>query len=142
MDLIELVKEVIESAIAGELKAMFALAFILMGLAGVWSLIYQIRIDFWPTTESVLLKAGTRELGSDNLTAERWYMTDLRYEYVVDGVRYEGSELSPWKVMASYNMLVFLHKSMTPLGVGDAVPVIYNPRNPKKSFPEMIRHVW
>ena len=56
--------------------------------------------------------------------------------YLVSNKEYEGSRISPWIFVASYNARFLLEKQQAQVQINadGAVKVYYNPRNPKKSY--------
>jgi len=124
------------AVLAGESQAIVTLVAIYFVLAGSYGLAYCIWIRSWPATEGKLTTAGLERWGPSMRAHEQDYIAHIQYMYSVGGVAFEGSRLSPTFVMVSANSRFVLNwqmKGIKKLGV-DQVEVIYNPRNPRKSF--------
>ena len=101
------------------------------------SLIYQIRTRSWPETKGELVETGIRKFGSTEwATTNQEYVSEALYHYVVSGLTYDGSRISPWVFVASHNARFVLEKQMSSIQrySDGSVKVFYNPGNPKKSF--------
>ncbi|MBA4343344.1 MAG: hypothetical protein C0423_14505 [Methylibium sp.] len=112
-------------------------------LAG--SLWHVLRVRRWPGTPGELLRLGVRPIGgAEPLRADQAFVPDALYAYQVDGQRYEGSELSVWKLSASG--LLRSAAALQPRQVraveaaSGVVTVYYNPRRPHKSL--LVRPGW
>ena len=102
-----------------------------------YSFIYQLRIISWPRTKGVLIKAVVEKVGGTKLVVSHQdYAASALYEYYVGDKAYQGSRVSPWAVMASHNARFVLKKQISCIQKnGDgSVEVLFNPKNPKKSF--------
>ena len=86
----------LELAAAGEAEGILFFAALYLLLVCAWSLIGQVRMRRWPGVEGVLVAAGTRKIGGGawNLSDQE-YANKVCYDYVVDGVSYQGNSLSP-----------------------------------------------
>lgn len=134
MEVESVLTRTLNAALAGDFKGIFAAVMFLSGLAGLGSLIYQLRIDTWPSTRGTLLRSRLKEAGAAPIRAERQYLTDVRYQYQVASKTYVGTEISPWKAMASYNLRAILQRQLAEFPEGRTVRVIYNPNRPQKAF--------
>ncbi|NND71032.1 MAG: DUF3592 domain-containing protein [Rhodothermales bacterium] len=108
-------------------------AFLLPG----YSLIRQLIVRRWPGTPGVLIRAGVE--GAGGVASVKWrgnYIATALYSYQVDGKSYDGSRVSAWVMMASYNARFLLQRQLDKIQTsGDGrVMVYYNPKNPQKSF--------
>ena len=129
--------EMINMASQGEAQGIMFFTVVVMSAGALYSVVYQYRIRQWPDTEGTLQKAGTRHFGSSaQHTSEQEYVSDALYSYTVEGEKYTGTRVSPWKIVASHNARGILErqlKSITQLPTGK-VAVYYNPLKPEKSF--------
>jgi hypothetical protein len=74
----------------------WATLYVLIVLVG--SLWHALRVRAWPQTEGQLLSLGTRPLGSSGLdTRNQDYVPSALYRYQVNGLSYEGREISIWR---------------------------------------------
>ncbi|MDX1654324.1 MAG: DUF3592 domain-containing protein [Candidatus Competibacteraceae bacterium] len=135
MELLTILERMVTMALAGEVRAIIALILFIAGLGSVGSFVYQLRLARWPTVSGTLLEAGEQRVGGGDLPlGERDYTDRVSYEYRVEGNRYTGYRLSPWKMVASHNARTLLRAQLGDYRAGMKVPVHYNPRNPEKSF--------
>ena len=134
--MIEYAQHMWELAAEGKPEGILFVAALYLLAVCTWSLIGQLRMRRWPSVEGVLLDAGTRKIGGGawNLSDQE-YANKVRYDYVVNGVSYQGNKLSPWIIQASHNLKVVLRRQLQKVGVAEdgRVTVYYNPRNPGKS---------
>lgn len=101
------------------------------------SCIYQVKLNYWKTTQGQLVGLSVDNFGAkDAVVANRSYHTKACYEYWVDGQKYVGKRLSPWVFVTSHNVKKILERQVSSLVVSSdgGVTVFYNPRNPKKSY--------
>ena len=135
MELNKLAEAVLRSALSGEIKGIIAAVLPLAGLAALGSLIFQIRIGFWPSVPGRLIIAEIVEAGADSVKAQREYVNEVEYRYTVNGKGYVGTKLSPWEIVASSNFNKVLELQL-PISAADdkSVAVIYNPRTPEESY--------
>lgn len=123
-----------QAAFDGDPRGIVALVFAAVGVACLHSLVYQLRIDRWPTVRGRVRDAGVTAAGGGSTGPTQMYVETLEYDYRVDGVDHVGTRLSPWVVSASHNARGFLAWRMRGLEPGATVEVVYNPRQPTASF--------
>jgi hypothetical protein len=131
---LECISAAFHSAQGGDPRGFIALVFAAVGVACLGSLVFQFRIDRWPTVRGRIRQAGVQEAGGASARVSQMYVEALEYEYRVDGTDYVGRRLSPWVVSASHNAKGLLAWRMRGLEPGAEVAVIHNPRRPEKSF--------
>lgn len=105
-------------------------------LVGSYSIIYQMKVRSWPITRGHLISSSVKGSGVDMGTSDQNFMTNIRYEYTVDGIKYKGNRLSMIVIVASYNLRFLLKKQLEGVMKNDdgSVVVFYNPNRPQKSF--------
>lgn len=102
-----------------------------------YSVLFQIRTRSWPVAEGELVQAGVRMFGPRDLVlSNQDYVSKALYHYRMSGVVYEGTRVSPWIFVASYNMRFILEKQMSSVQQcpNGKVKVFYNPKKPQKSY--------
>ena len=137
MDAIEAIRETISSALAGDERSIFLLACVYTLVVCVYGAFYLARVSRWPSAKGKMIRDGLSHFGvTDLVKAEQEYVTDVRYEYEVNGKNYVGKRLSPWLIVASHNARFVLDMQLSRINksTDGHVTVYYNPRNPKKSY--------
>ena len=135
MDLVTTLSRAFSAAADGDLRGILACVLFASGVACVGSFISQLRTARWPSVEGRLLTASIDVAsGGRPAISDQRYIDSVRYEYVVDGRRYEGDRLSPWQAVASHNARAVLKSRLAGLEPGRPVRVYYNPRRPAKAF--------
>ncbi len=103
-----------------------------------YSLVFQIRTRFWPSTYGVLSGFEIRKFGgmTDRVKSEQEYVSEALYKYNVAGVDYSGTRISPWVFVVSHNARFVLQKQQASIQFhpDGRLKVFYNPNNPKKSY--------
>ena len=110
---------------------------IYLGLVGFASLIFQVHVRGWPSTNGVLVHADLAPWGGPTWArSDQQYKLDGLYRYQVDGQTFEGHRVSPWVVVASHNARFVLKQQLK--GVDrrpdGTVTVYFNARRPHKSY--------
>ncbi len=98
---------------------------------------FQIRTRNWPSTKGKLAHLGIKKFGAtEGATSNPEYFGKALYTYLVSGIQYEGSRLSPWIFVVSYNARFVLEKQRAGIQTypDGGVKVYYNPGNPNKSY--------
>ncbi len=135
MDSLPVLKQAVDSALAGNIEGLFACLFFLLGFANLCSLHYQLRIRRWPTTPGRLVRADTKRWGGRTFQLhDQDYENVVAYEYRVNGDLFTGERFSAWVVIASHNLRFLLERQLEGLNDSGTVEVIYNPSHPGKSF--------
>ena len=130
-------EEMIRLAAAGELQGIWFWAAVYTSAVCTYSLWFQLRTRYWPSADGELTSLGVRRFGGGEWAkSDREYAGTANYTYDVDGVRYEGSRISPWAMVVSYNVRALLRYQLS--GVqklpNGRVRVYHHPRNPGKSY--------
>ncbi len=102
-----------------------------------YSVVFQIRTLFWPSTPGERLDLEISQFGGpDASKSDQDYVSTALYRYKVSGEVYEGSRVSPWVFVASHNAKFILEKQISAIQhyPDGTVKVFYNPSNPQKSF--------
>lgn len=102
-----------------------------------FSATFQIRVRRWPSTQGYLIQSGTVKFGATEwVKSEQEYSAKALYIYLVDGEIYEGTRLSPWIIVASHNAKFVIQKQLEGIErhTDGTIGVIYNPKNPRKSY--------
>jgi|SRR5210317_523838 hypothetical protein len=102
----------------------------------LYSLMYQIRVTSWPSTEGELIKDRIREFGYAFAPSDKEYIASVSYTYVVQGNEYVGKRLSPWLFITNNNAKFILKKQLNSVlrQSSGLVTVYYNPNKPSKSY--------
>ncbi len=116
--------------------ALFVVVTFFCLFAGIYSLIYQLRVSRWPSVWGTLSHARTQELGgSEILEAKRDYRNRVSYSYNVNGKTYQGHRLSGMTVVTDHNAKALLENQLKGVKKKDGkVKVYYNPAKPSKSY--------
>ena len=135
--MIEYFHEMYLMAIAGEKQGiLFWICLYALVIVG-YSVIFQFRVRKWPSTNGILIQSGIKKFGyTEWSTSDKQYRVDALYRYTVEGEEYQGKRISPWLIIVSHNARFVLRKQLAGIkrNPGDTVEVIYNPKNPHKSY--------
>ncbi|MGH1483031.1 MAG: DUF3592 domain-containing protein [Geminicoccales bacterium] len=121
---------------SGDEQALLIIVAIYFSLAGLASLVFQLRILSWPMINGILVHAKISRWGVPDSASEQNYEVNVKYLYQVDGKQYDGYRLSPWHIFASGILKFLLRiqlKGITELSTKE-VAVFYNPSAPEKSY--------
>jgi len=124
-------------AIQGQTQGIWFGAALYVLIVCGYSLIFQIRTRYWPSIAGELVDFGVKKFGpTDRVKSDQQYVSKALYTYVVSGVAYEGTRVSPWIFIVSLNARFILKKHMSYIQrlPDGKVKVFYNPGNPKKSY--------
>ena len=124
-------------AARGQLQGVWFWAAVYAFVLGAYSLVNQLRTRRWPWVQGELLAADVDRFGvTENVRSDQEYAAGAIYRYEVDGQRYEGRRVSPWRIVASHNARFVLAKQMSGIQrtAEGGVKVFYSPRKPRKSF--------
>lgn len=135
--MIDAIRNTISSAVAGDGQSILLLAAIYILLVCGYSVIWQMRVNAWPSVSGQLERLGLRKYGAGEWAlSNQEYAADALYTYQVDGKAYSGKRISPWLFVASHNLRSVLRLQLkgVNVGSGNEVKVYYNPRKPEKSF--------
>ncbi len=135
--LVDSISGTLASAANGDEQSIILLAVIYVLLVCSYSVIWQMRVNAWPSVTGRLEKLGLRKFGAtEYVRANQDYVSDALYTYQVNGQEYKGKRVSPWVMVASYNLRGLLRLQNKGVGVHSAneVTVYYNPAKPEKSF--------
>ena len=103
---------------------------------GLFGLVTQMRVLNWPMTTGRLSKRTLASMGPRMLAEDEQFEADVEYSYQVSGTSYDGDRLSPWQLLASFNLKSLVKwqmKGITEVSDGE-VEVYYDPAAPEKSF--------
>ena len=137
MELIIYFQEMWQLAIQGQTQGIWFWAALYTFVVCVFSLIFQIRTRYWPSTQGELAEFGVEKFGAtDWVKSNQDYVSKALYKYNVSGVAYDGTRISPWIFVVSHNARFVLERQMSSIQrfPDGKVKVFYNPNNPKKSF--------
>lgn len=103
---------------------------------GGYALFYCLRIRRWPSVFGELKQSNVELLSASATTSDQNYSAQVSYTYNVDGKEYQGRRLSPFIIIASYNLRFLLRLQMKHVETRDDgwVRVFYNPQRPDKSY--------
>ena len=138
MEIINYFNEMWNLAIQGQARGILFYVAIYAFVLLFYSVIFQRKVNSWPSTIGNLENIGIRYFGytTERTKSTQEYVVTSLYTYTVDGIEYHGRRASPWAIIASHNMLGILkHQLKNVQHTGDGkVKVFYSPRNPKKSY--------
>gem|GEM_PF-495812 len=136
MGLINFTQEMWQLVINGQAKGVFFCFALYIFIACFYSLIFQIRMRCWPFVYGELLEVEVDKFGASISTSDQDFVARALYRYKVSGVNYDGTRVSPWLMLVSYNLRFLLEKQMSYIqrSSDGKVKVFYNPNKPQKSF--------
>ena len=136
MELIIYFQTMWQLTIEGETQGIFFLFSLYIFIASVYSLVFQIRMRYWPCTQGDLVELGLETFGTSFTISDQDYKANALYRYSVSGVNYSGTRVSPWIMLVSHNLRFILKKQMSYIqrSSDGKVTVFYNPNDPQKSF--------
>ena len=136
MELIIYIQEMWQLAINGQAKGFFFWFALYMLVVCFYSLIFQARMRYWPFVYGELSEIGVENFGTSIVKSDQNFVSRSFYRYQVSGVNYDGTRVSPWFMLVSYNLRFLLKKQMSYIqrSSDGKVKVFYNPDNPHKSF--------
>ena len=137
MELVVYFKDMWELALQGQTQGIFFWAALYAFVLCAYSLIFQIRTRYWPSTRGELAEMEIEKFGAaDRVKSDQSYMSRALYKYKVSGVTYDGTRISPWIIVVSHNARFILEKKMSCIQrfPDKRVKVFYNPNNPRKSY--------
>ncbi|MBB5515897.1 hypothetical protein FHS89_001917 [Rubricella aquisinus] len=115
----------------GERYAVLSVCIAYVLLMGVIAVVRCLGIRRWPRTTGTLTEDGFSSIGSGS---DRMQTARVRYEYIVDGIPYRGTRLSPVLIYASGKRLAKWQKGGIQRHGNDRITVFYNPARPQKSY--------
>ena len=137
MTVVNYIKEMWLLAAEGNLQGIFFYASVYALLTLTYSAFYQLKARSWPNVRGVLLKAGIEKFGAtDMVKSDQDFVASALYEYTVDGTVYQGTRVSSWIIVVSYNLRFLLKKQMSYIKKNNdgSVTIFFNSTNPKKSY--------
>ena len=135
--MIDAIRDTISSALAGDGQSILLLAAIYILLVCGYSVIWQMRVNAWPSVTGQLERLGLKKFGvGEWVLSNQQYTADALYTYQVDGKVYSGKRISPWLFVASHNLRSVLRLQLNGVDIEseNEVAVYYNSRKPEKSF--------
>jgi hypothetical protein len=115
---------------------LFIFAIYCLALGG-FALFYCLRIRRWSSVFGELKQTNVELLSTSTIiTRDQNYFAQVSYTYNVDGKEYQGRRLSPFIIIASYNLRFLLRLQMKHVETRDdgRIRVFYNPQRPEKSY--------
>lgn len=100
----EIIHSFFEELLDGDKQALFIASSAYIILVGFISLLYQWRVKSWPMAIGTLETAEVSGWGVPRADDEQTFAAKVEYTYTVDGKDYSGKRLSPWTVLATYNL--------------------------------------
>lgn len=125
-----------QDVIDGDTHTILIVATVYFAMMGFISLALLLRIRSWPMVPGRLVHSSLNPMSPSMRADEVNYSVYLKYNYVVDGVKYEGKRLSPTYIVASANIRFLLTWQMSGITKveNEEVAVYYKPSNPIKSY--------
>lgn len=126
-----------ELAAQGQAKGVWFWAGLYAFIVCTYSLMYQIRVRQWPMVEGTIVTLGIRQFGSSEWSkSDQDFVFDAKYNYKVSGKSYQGSRVSPWIFIVSYNLKILLKKQSQLIDYypNGMIKVYHHPNKPQKSF--------
>lgn len=137
MEILAYSQEMFRIAAEGRTQGIWFFAAVYVLVVCLYSIWFQIRTRYWPATNGKFSQLGVKKFGAtDCVKSDQDYIGDALYTYFVNGKQYEGVRISPWIIVASHNMRIFLRKQQDKIQIqpDGKVRVYYNPVNPNKSY--------
>jgi len=136
MSMIEYFEQMWALATDGQAQGVFFWGSLYVCMMLLYSLVYQIKVTYWPGTKGELIDERIREFGHAYAPSDKDYAASVSYKYVVDGKEYVGKRLSPWLFITNNNAKYILKKQLKLIfRLSDGVVMVYyNPRKPNKSY--------
>ena len=137
MTIVDYIKEMWIFAAEGNRQGVFFFVSAYALLTLTYSTFYQLKVRSWPSVRGVMLKAGIEKFGvPDMIKSDQNYVASSLYEYTIDGKTYQGTRVSSWIMVVSYNLRFLLNKQMSYIKKNNdgSVTVFFNSTNPKKSY--------
>ena len=136
MEIIIYFQEMWQFAIEGKAQGIFFWFSLYTLIVCIYSLIFQIRMRYWHSTQGELVELELDTFGASFTKSDQDYKANALYSYSVLGVSYSGTRVSPWLIIVSHNLRFILKKQLSYVqqSADGKVTVFYNPNNPQKSF--------
>ena len=136
MKLVIYIQEMWQLAINGQAQGIFFWFALYMFIVCFYSLVFQVRMRYWPFVHGELLEIELEKFGASIVKSDQNFISKTFYRYRVSGVNYDGTRVSPWLMLVSYNLRFLIEKQMSYIQQSSdgKVKVFYNPNNPHKSF--------
>lgn len=136
MEMFTYIQQMFEITLQGEKQGIWFFASLYCFVLCGYSFWFQLGTRGWPTTRGNLAQSLLDTFEYNSVPSEQVYRAMATYTYSVDNVKYEGTKISPWVFVASYNARDVLKRQMNKIQMysDGSVRVRYNPRNPKKSY--------
>ena len=128
--------EFIESLLAGDQNAIIKAVLAYFVIVGCYAIFVTFRMSRWPSVigqlHSIGEKAGVPSWSPD----EQNFTGHARYTYTINGINYENDCLSPFYLLASYNLrfLIRWQLRFVERVKPDGVRIYYHSKKPKKSY--------
>ncbi|SNY49449.1 Protein of unknown function [Arsukibacterium tuosuense] len=136
MEIVAYIQQMFEITARGEKQGIWFFASVYLFALCAFSFWVQFRTRSWPTTQGSLVQSQIDKFGYDSIQSEQTFKLNTKYIYSVKNVDYEGSRISPWVFVASYNAKAVLNHQMAKVKMHPSGGIIvhYNPDNPQKSY--------
>ena len=124
-------------AVDGKHQGLFFFISLYALLTLTYSFIYQLKVRSWPNIRGIMLKEGIEKFGPANMVkSDQNFVALALYEYTVGGKTYQGTRVSSWIMVVTYNLRFLLKKQISYIQTNydGSITVFYNPANPKKSY--------
>ena len=132
MQLINYIHEMYELALLGEKQGIVFFAAMYFFLCLVYIIIYRLKLSKWKHIKGELIESRVVIFGYEDNTPT--YTTKVLYKYEVDGVKYEGSRLSPVVKIATGETMAEKDLSKIQSYSDGSIRVWFNPKKPNKSY--------
>ena len=135
--MIHYVEDMLELAMVGNAQGVFFFMVLYAFIFLTYSFFYQLRVSGWPSVIGDLDEASIEIWGArERQKSDQMFKAKAGYRYIVNGMEFIGTRISPWFLLASSNakfLLKYQLNSVKSLSNGK-VEVYYNPKKPSKSF--------
>lgn len=122
---------------AGERQAVLFFIMLYASTISLWTLQRLWRIRHWPVSRGQLLSLGREHFGHDSLRSEQAFTAAALYRYQVDGLEYEGREISAAVKMVASGAAARLPDQLlrrVNAAADGTVEIRYNPARPQHSY--------
>ena len=137
MVLVDYLEQMWTMALNGEAQGIFFFVVLYAFFVVGYSAVKQVLVLLWPSTTGLLESAEVRKVGlAERLKSTQDFVAAAVYHYSVDGVEYEGSQISTRAMLSSRNARFVLkrHLDYVREKANGELAVYYHPKKPAESI--------
>ena len=136
MGIIQYLHEIWTMAVTGQAQGAFFFVASYAFLALGYSAVKQVRVLAWPSVQGKIERAEIKKVSlSERLKSTQDFVATAVYHYQVNGVEYEGNEISTRAMLSSRNARYVLkrHLEYVQQNANGELTVYYHPQKPVKA---------